>query len=84
MAEGGGLENRRAKAPWVRILPPPPPFEFQEKSPRRDGRVVEGARLLSGCRIKSPTQGSNPCLSANIIDRLSFKILQSPQTLPLS
>ena len=24
MAEGGGLENRRAKAPWVRILPPPP------------------------------------------------------------
>ncbi len=22
--EGGGLENRRAKAPWVRILPPPP------------------------------------------------------------
>ncbi len=24
MDEGDGLENRRAKAPWVRILPPPP------------------------------------------------------------
>ncbi len=24
MAEGDGLENRRAKVPWVRILPPPP------------------------------------------------------------
>lgn len=24
VVDGGGLENRRAKAPWVRILPPPP------------------------------------------------------------
>ena len=24
MDEGDGLENRRPKGPWVRILPPPP------------------------------------------------------------
>ena len=24
MVEGDGLENRRLKGPWVRILPPPP------------------------------------------------------------
>lgn len=24
MDEGDGLENRRSKDPWVRILPPPP------------------------------------------------------------
>ena len=31
------------------------------------GEVVEsaeGSRLLSGYRVKSPVQGSNPCLSA--------------------
>ena len=32
---------------------------------RRGGRAVEGARLESVCRF-TPTEGSNPSLSANI------------------
>ena len=32
---------------------------------RRDDREAEGARLLSECRIKSLTEGSNPSLSAS-------------------
>src|SRR5581483_3909642 len=31
---------------------------------RRGDRVVEGARLLSVCRGSTPTEGSNPALSA--------------------
>ena len=31
----------------------------------RDGRVDEGVRLLSECRVKSSTEGSNPSLSAS-------------------
>ena len=29
--------------------------------------LAEGARLLSECRVKSPTEGSNPSLSAILI-----------------
>src|SRR5262249_11115688 len=32
----------------------------------RGDRVVEGARLLSVCRGSTPTEGSNPSLSAEI------------------
>ena len=32
---------------------------------RRDGRVDEGARLISECGVNSLTVGSNPTLSAN-------------------
>jgi hypothetical protein len=32
---------------------------------RRDDREAEGARLLSECRVKSLTEGSNPSLSAS-------------------
>ncbi len=35
---------------------------------RRDGRVDEGVRLLSECRAKSFTEGSNPSLSASLSD----------------
>ena len=41
VAEGGGLENRRAKAPWVRILPPPPPFVTEEILP---GEMAEWSK----------------------------------------
>jgi hypothetical protein len=34
---------------------------------RRDGRVDEGVRLLSECRVKSFTEGSNPSLSASLL-----------------
>ena len=44
MVDGGGLENRRAKAPWVRILPPPPnPISFQNAS----GESQNASRPLS-------------------------------------
>ena len=35
------------------------------RGPRRGGRVVEGARLLSGYTVKSRIVGSNPILSAS-------------------
>ena len=46
-----------AAEPWVRILLPPPWLGEMAES-------AEGARLLSECRVKSPTEGSNPSLSA--------------------
>lgn len=47
MVEGGGLENRCAKAPWVRILLPPPRVW-------RGDREADGARLLSECGGQTP------------------------------
>ena len=50
VVEGGGLENRCAKAPWVRILLPPPYniildcCNFGEMT-----ELADGARLLSEC-----------------------------------
>ncbi len=34
---------------------------------RRDDREAEGARLLSECRVKNLTEGSNPSLSATVL-----------------
>ena len=57
MVEGGGLENRCA----ARYRG----FESCSlRQGRRVGRVDEGVRLLSECRVKSSTEGSNPSLSA--------------------
>ena len=39
------LKTVKCKASWVRILPPPPNY-----NKRRNGRVAEGARLLSEYR----------------------------------
>lgn len=47
VVEGGGLENRCAKAPWVRILLPPPRVW-------RGDREADGARLLSECGGQTP------------------------------
>src|SRR5262249_42600815 len=77
VVDGSGLENRSAKAPGVRIPPPPPGKSMSEN--RRDGRgrqppsawrgdrVAEGARLLSECTVKNGTAGSNPALSAVLL-----------------
>lgn len=47
VVEGGGLENRCTKVPWVRILLPPPHFgEMTE--------LADGARLLSECGGYTP------------------------------
>ncbi len=59
MVEGGGLENRCTKVPWVRILPPPPVYY----NLRRGDREADGARLLSECGGDS-TESSNLSLSA--------------------
>jgi hypothetical protein len=60
VVEGGGLENRCAERHRG--------FESyllrQKVSYWRGGRVAEGARLLSECRVISSTEGSNPSLSA--------------------
>ncbi len=48
MVEGGGLENRCTKVPWVRILLPPP-YLFGEMT-----ELADGARLLSECGDKTP------------------------------
>ncbi len=57
MVEGGGLENRCTKVPWVRILLPPP-FLFDSYlvlfNLWRDDREADGARLLSECGGNSP------------------------------
>ena len=57
---GDGLENHcgQSRSPGVRI-PLPPPFDTWGGA-----GVVDRGRLLSGCRVKSSTQGSNPCLPA--------------------
>ena len=41
---------------------------------RRGGRAVEGARLESVCRF-TPTEGSNPSLSATISDGGRWQLL---------
>ncbi len=64
--EGGGLENRWAKAPWVRILLPPPwaTKKASGGTSRRDGRA--GRRRSPAKRVYAErcTVGSNPTLSA--------------------
>ncbi len=42
----------------------PSPSAIGAPLQRRGDRVAEGARLLSGCGVNSPTAGSNPALSA--------------------
>ncbi len=49
MVEGGGLENRCTKVPWVRILLPPPIFICGEVT-----ELADGARLLSECGGQTP------------------------------
>lgn len=49
--EGGGLENRCAQAPWVRILLPPPRGPDKRRFFGRDDREADGARLLSECGV---------------------------------
>ena len=50
MVEGGGLENRCTKVPWVRILLPPPLlFLCGEVT-----ELADGARLLSECGGYTP------------------------------
>ena len=44
---------------------------------RRGGRAVEGARLESVCRF-TPTEGSNPSLSATISDGGRWQLLREP------
>ena len=46
------LKTVKCKASWVRILPPPP----HQKIRRRNGRVAEGARLLSEYGCYSPSR----------------------------
>ncbi len=58
-----------AAEPWVRILLPPPITE-QQKTNGEMAESAEGARLLSECRVKSSTEGSNPSLSATKANRL--------------
>jgi hypothetical protein len=45
---------------------------------RRGGRAVEGARLESVCRF-TPTEGSNPSLSATIIHGGRWQLLGEPR-----
>jgi hypothetical protein len=45
---------------------------------RRGGRAVEGARLESVCRF-TPTEGSNPSLSATISHRGKWQLLGEPR-----
>jgi hypothetical protein len=52
VVEGGGLENRCTKVPWVRILLPPP-HELDE-IPGEMTELADGARLLSECGGKTP------------------------------
>ena len=54
-----------ASPPWVRIpLPPPENGGLSSKLHWGGARVVEWDRLLSGCRVISSTEGSNPSLPA--------------------
>ena len=76
VVEGGGLENRWAKAPWVRILLTPPVTSLCDvtkcqpcpdlSGPRRDGRA--GWRRSPAKRVWGETsiEGSNPSLSATL------------------
>ena len=51
-----------ARSPGVRI-PLPPPGKSHSNT-WGGARVADWGRLLSGCGVKSSTQGSNPCLPA--------------------
>lgn len=58
--EGGGLENRCAQAPWVRILLPPPRGPDKRRFFGRDDREADGARLLSECGGYTPPRVQIP------------------------
>ena len=61
MVEGGGLENRCTKVPWVRILLPPPFIYY--------GEVTERPMVLAWkAGVVNATRGSNPRLSAITIN----------------
>jgi hypothetical protein len=68
---GACLENRCGFAPTVGSNPSPSAckFEGMEKQNNWGGaRVVDRGRLLSGCWVLSPTEGSNPSLPAGLKD----------------
>jgi hypothetical protein len=64
VVEGGGLENRWAQAPWVRILLPPPSLE----------RWVSGLnqQFAKLSYWVTGTGGSNPPLSAQLAPVAQF------------
>ncbi|GEM_PF-4762254 len=59
------------RSPGVRI-PLPPPEPAIQRTLRGGAGVVDRGRLLSGCRAKNSTQGSNPCLPADMPPWLSL------------
>ena len=61
MDDGSGLENRRTTSP---VGSNPTSAACGNFACWRDGRVAEGARLLSECTGLTCTVGSNPTLSA--------------------
>src|ERR1700744_6501383 len=77
--EARGGERRRGKR-RSGIIP--------EKT-RRDGRVAEGGGLLNRYRVKSSIGGSNPPLSAillnlNILSSIELLPARTPKSLPMS
>lgn len=63
MDDGSGLENRRTTSP---VGSNPTSAACGNFACWRDGRVAEGARLLSECTGLTCTVGSNPTLSAKL------------------
>ena len=62
MVEGGGLENRCTKVPWVRILPPPPisVSVSEDRGQKPEDRVVSASHsdsmLSDFCPLYSATE----------------------------
>lgn len=81
--EGGGLENRCAQAPWVRILLPPPRGPDKRRFFGRDDREADGARLLSECGGYTPPRVQIPLSppyekACHLRERQAFFVCPNP------